>query len=308
MEERQSSGFCLNRTMEFNKANDKMLQTQEELKVMKKKEIDLKVTLEERNQKLKDFLLIMEKEKKDVDTLEKTSFSGILAKIAGNYDEKRDKEYQEYLDAKLEYDQNFEAVTQLKSELARTSEEVRNLESDYLDQKNHLFIAYPEGRAMAEKIETEKKAWYSLRKELLEAKRAVEKVLALSESAKRSFESARGWSTYDTFFHGGLIADIAKYSKIDEANDVVSKINSSTQIMNKELRDVDLAFQESMDTIGQGERFFDIAFDNIFSDWNVRSKIQNNLSSLNQYINKLHSTLRIIDNKLSEVSRRLEKL
>lgn len=294
--------------MEFNKAYDKLLQTEEELKVMKKKEIEFKVILEEKKQALKDFLSIMEKEKKDIEILEKTSFSGILAKIAGNYDEKRKKEYQEYLDAKLEYDRNFEAVNQLKSELERTSEEVNNLQSDYLDQKNHLFIAYPEGRAMAEKIETEKKAWYSLRKELLEAKRAVEKVLALSESAKRSFESARGWSTYDTFFRGGLLADIAKYSKIDEANEVVSRISSSTQIMIKELRDVDLAFHENMDTIGQGERFFDIAFDNIFSDLNVRSKIQNNLSSINRYIIQLESTLRILDNKLNDVARNLAKL
>jgi hypothetical protein len=294
--------------MEFNKAYDKLLQTEEELKVMKKKEIEFKVILEEKKQALKDFLSIMEKEKKDIEILEKTSFSGILAKIAGNYDEKREKEYQEYLDAKLEYDRNFEAVNHLKSELERTSEEVKNLQSDFLDQKNHLFIAYPEGRAMAEKIETEKKAWYSLRKELLEAKRAVEKVLALSESAKRSFESARGWSTYDTFFRGGLIADIAKYSKIDEANEVVSRISSSTQIMIKELRDVDLAFHENMDTVGQGERFFDIAFDNIFSDLNVRSKIQNNLSSINRYIIQLESTLRILDNKLNDVARNLAKL
>lgn len=294
--------------MEFNNAYDKMLRIEEDLKVMKKKEVELKVMLEERNKTLKNFLLIMEKEKKDVETLEKTSFSGILAKISGNYDEKRDKEYQEYLDAKLEYDQNSEAVKHLKSELNRASEEVRNLESDYRSQKDHLFIAYPEGRVMAEKIETEKKAWYSLRKELLEAKRAVENVLSLSHSAKKSFESARGWSTYDTFFRGGLLADIAKYSKIDEANNAVSRISSSSNIMNKELRDVDLTFHENMDNIGQGERIFDIAFDNIFSDWNVRSKIQNNLSSLNLYISKLESTLRILDNKLSEVNHHLEKL
>ena len=182
------------------------------------------------------------------------------------------------------------------------------MESDYRSQKDHLFIAYPEGRVMAEKLEAEKKAWYSLRKELLEAKRAVENVLTLSESAKRSFESAQGWSTYDTFFRGGLITDIVKYSKIDEANDAVSRISSSSNIMNKELRDVDIAFHENMDTIGQGERFFDIAFDNIFSDWNVRSKIQNNLSRLNLYISKLERTLRILDNKLSEVNHHLEKL
>ena len=294
--------------MEFNNAYDKMLRIEEDLKVMKKKEIELKIMLEEKNKEFKDFLLIMDKEKKDVDTLEKTSFSGILAKISGNYDEKRDKEYQEYLDAKMKYDQTFEAVNHLKSELNRTSEEVRNLESDYRSQKDHLFIAYPEGRVMAEKLEAEKKAWYSLRKELLEAKRAVENVLTLSESAKRSFESAQGWSTYDTFFRGGLITDIVKYSKIDEANDAVSRISSSSNIMNKELRDVDIAFHENMDTIGQGERFFDIAFDNIFSDWNVRSKIQNNLSSISQYISKLESTLRILDNKLSEVNRHLTKL
>jgi len=50
--------------MEFNNAYDKMLQTQEELKIMKKKEIDLKIMLQERSQALKDFLRIMDKRKK----------------------------------------------------------------------------------------------------------------------------------------------------------------------------------------------------------------------------------------------------
>jgi len=60
--------------MEFNNAYDKLLQTEEELKVMKKKEIEFKVILEEKKQALKDFLSIIEKEKKDIEILEKTSF------------------------------------------------------------------------------------------------------------------------------------------------------------------------------------------------------------------------------------------
>lgn len=293
--------------MNFMDAQDKLFIKAEELKVMNKKETDLKEMLLKRTESLEAFLAIMDEEKNDIETLDKTSLSGIMAKIAGNYDQMHEEEYQEYLNAKTEYDMQRHVVRKLKNEVARTSTEIARLSQEYESQKENLFIDYPEGKEMAEKYKVEKKASFALRKEMVEARRAVEDVLTLSRAAAESFEDAQEWSAYDTIFKG-VIADITKYSKVDEASEAVLLIHSSSLIMNKELKDVDLAFDESMNIISANEKFFDMEFDNIFSDWNVTSKIQNNLSSLNAYIIRLESLLSTLDVRISEVSDLLSRL
>ena len=273
--------FPLKMNMNFMEAQDNLFIMAEELKVMNKKAIDLKDMLLRRTEDLKTFLTIMDEEKKDVEALKKTTLSGIMAKIAGNYDKLRDREYQEYLDAKTKYNLHYHVVNKLKSEVERAGSEIARLTQEYINQKDRLFIAYPEGMDMAEKYKVEKTASYTLRKELLEAKRAVEDVLTLSRNARVCFEDTQEWSLYDTFFKGVMLKDSAKYLRIDQANEAISLIHSFSLIMNKELKDVDMAFNESINIISADEKFFDMEFDNIFGDWNVTSKIKNNLSSLN---------------------------
>ena len=288
-------------------AQDKLFIMAEELKVMNKKEADLQDMLLRRTEGLEAFLAVMDEEKKDIETLEKTTLSGIMAKIAGNYDQMHDEEYQEYLDAKTEYDRQRHVVRKLKNEVARIGIEIARLSQEYESQKDNLFIAYPEGKEMAEKYKVEKRASFALRKEMVEARRAVEDVLTLSRTATESFEDSQAWSAYATIFKG-VIADITQYSKVDEASEAILLIHSSSLIMNKELKDVDLAFDESLNIISANEKFFDMEFDNIFSDWNVTSKLQNNLSSINAYIIRLERLLSMLDVRISEVTDLLSRL
>ncbi|MFH5835704.1 hypothetical protein ACHAL6_06485 [Proteiniclasticum sp. C24MP] len=294
--------------MNYNEAYDKLLGYQEDILVLKSKLSDNRKQLEEKNSQLKSFLQIMKKEKKDVEALEGLSISSILSKISGSYDEKIDKESEEYLLAKIRYDEMNTSMMNLKKEMERQHSEIRNLEKEHAELKAHILVSYPEGVALSQEIEAKKKELFYVRKEIVEAIKAVENVTALSLEAESKLSSAKSWSTYDTFFGGGIIGDLVKYSRLDEANQHIAEINSAADIMQKELQDVDLAIENKMEHIGGGERFFDIAFDNIFSDWSIRGKITSNLEHIQNFLSELRSISEHLRGKMIEIDRELSNL
>ena len=294
--------------MNYNEAYDKLLGYQEDILVLKSKLSDNRKLLEEKNTQLDSFLQIMKKEKRDVDQLEGLSISSILSKIFGSYDEKFSKESEEYLLSKIRYDEMNTSLMNLKKEMERQQSEIRGLEKDHAKLKAHILVSYPEGTALSEEIESRKKELFSVRKEIAEAIRAVEAVTALTLEAENKLSSAKSWSTYDTFFGGGIIGDLVKYSKLDEANQHIAEINSAAEHMQKELQDVDLALENKMEHIGGSERFFDIAFDNIFSDWSIRGKISSNLENIKAFLSELHTISEQLRGKMKEIDREISNL
>lgn len=294
--------------MNYKEAYDKLLGYQEDILVLKSKLSDNRKLLEEKNDQLVSFLQTMKKEKRDVDQLEGLSISSILSKISGSYDEKLRKESEEYLLSKIRYDEMNTSLMNLKKEMERQQSEIRDLEQNHAKLKEHILVSYPEGTALSEEIESRKKELFSVRKEIAEAIRAVEAVTALTLEAENKLSSAKSWSTYDTFFGGGIIGDLVKYSKLDEANQHIAEINSAAELMQKELQDVDLAIENKMEHIGGSERFFDIAFDNIFSDWSIRGKITSNLDHIRTFLSELQTISEQLRGKMMEIDRELSSL
>jgi len=294
--------------MNYKEAYDTLLGYHENILVLKAKISDNRKQLEEKNNELNSFLQIMKKEQKDVEALEGLSISSILSKVSGSYDEKLKKESEEYLLAKIRYDEQNTSILNLKKEIERQQIEIRALENEHARLKEHILISYPEGIALSSEIEAKKKELFYVRKEIVEAINAVENVVSLASEAENKLSSAKSWSTYDTFFGGGIIGDLVKYSKLDEANQHIANINSAAEIMKKELKDVDLAIENKMEHIGGGERFIDIAFDNIFSDWSIRGKISSNLEHIQRFLSDLHSISDHLRKKMIEIDRELANL
>lgn len=294
--------------MNYKEAYDELLGYHEDILVLKAKLGDNRKQLEEKSSELNSFLQIMKKEQKDVEALEGLSISSILSKVSGSYDEKFKRESEEYLLAKIRYDEQNTNILNLKKEMERQQNEIRALENEHARLKEHILISYPEGIALSSEIEAKKKELFYVRKELVEAINAVENVVSLTLDAENKLSSAKSWSTYDTFFGGGIIGDLVKYSKLDEANQHIAEINSAAEIMHKELQDVDMAIENKMEHIGGGERFIDIAFDNIFSDWSIRGKISTNLEHIQRFLSDLHSISDHLRKKMIEIDRELSNL
>lgn len=85
--------------------------------------------------------------------------------------------------------------------------------------------------------------------------------------------NAGAWSTYDTFFGGGMISDMAKYHRLDQAAQLIRESDQALAHLATELADVGVGGVGGI-RVDEMTRFFDVWFDNIFSDLAVRQRIR----------------------------------
>lgn len=109
-------------------------------------------------------------------------------------------------------------------------------------------------------------------REIDEAARALHAARVALADALQKLDSAGGWSTYDTFFGGGMITDLMKHSRIDEATASLTQVNRALERLSVELADIDAPALRGVE-ISQTLAVFDVLFDNVFADWMVRERI-----------------------------------
>ncbi|WEK13266.1 MAG: hypothetical protein P0Y48_12510 [Candidatus Microbacterium phytovorans] len=109
-------------------------------------------------------------------------------------------------------------------------------------------------------------------REIDEAAQALHAARVALADALQKLDSAGGWSTYDTFFGGGMITDLMKHSRIDEATASLTQVNRALERLSVELADIDAPALRGVE-ISQTLAVFDVLFDNVFADWMVRERI-----------------------------------
>ncbi|ABX41099.1 coiled-coil domain-containing protein [Lachnoclostridium phytofermentans] len=291
--------------MTYQEASNELMQLEQEIRVLQQRKYREEQVIEIKKRELEKYTDDLYKEHYDVKQLEKNSIGTLLKKISGNYQKEYEKEMNEYLIAKAKYDEFIIMIEDLHSEVNRYRNEIFHKEQEIKRKKQDIRNNYPEGMEIAKKEEELRKKLYSQKKELEEAITATNRVYELTKDALEQYKSAKSWATYDTFFNGGLISDLIKYNKIDNAVEIVSQLQSATDRMNKELKDVKVAFDSNLNQIDGSTRFFDIAFDNIFTDWSVRNKLSSNVEELTRYCSKVEALLASLRNEKRSVEKQL---
>ena len=109
-------------------------------------------------------------------------------------------------------------------------------------------------------------------REVAEAVDALNTARTALDAALAKLDSAGRWSTYDTFFGGGLVSDMVKHSSINDATEAFREVNRALERLSVELADIGGATIDGVD-VSQTLAVFDVLFDNIVSDWMVRERI-----------------------------------
>ena len=241
----------------------------------------------------------------DVEQMKKDSLSNTLLKLIKRYEGKLDKETQEMLAVKMEYDKASDRVSDLQSELYQLNSRIQVL----LDNKQ-AYEAELKQREDIVKSSITSKAYLIYRKlqeereklgkqlvEIDEAKVVAHLVLGTAQSALEHLQSAEGWATYDIWARGGVISHMAKYSHIDNAQADFNRLSYQVKDLEKELSDI-MIFETTYNVgIDATTRMFDFWFDNIFTDLNVRDKIRADKEEVSKLIQKIKSIIA----KLEEV-------
>ncbi len=122
-----------------------------------------------------------------------------------------------------------------------------------------------------------------------------------------TLDSARSWSSWDTFGGGGLFTDLMKYDRLDDVGRELSAAEKSLRAFTNELADVHLPAAALLD-IDSLTSTFDVWFDNIFTDWAVRERIIDAQRKVTCAVAEVATTVDRIRERRSEIAARLEEL
>lgn len=264
--------------------------------------------LAEKTKKLAECGSIMEKEGRDLKKYESLSLTGLFHTILGNKEEQLEKERQEFLAAKLKYDEAQKSVKDLEAVISRLLKELAAY-GDIDDQYNRIMRA-KEAYIMEHNDEASNRL-LDLVEELAAVKSGIkelEEAIAAGRLAReklgqmiKALESASGWGTFD-ILGGGFLATAVKHSKIDDARSLAVDVQKHLREFGNELEDID-AYAEPDIRIGSFETFADYFFDGLISDWIVQSRINDSLNNALEVRSSVEEILGRLDRKLEEAQR-----
>lgn len=276
--------------------------------------------LKEQENRLTDKLKLLrrelEKENKDVERLEKITLSTVLYVIINKRVEKLDKEKEEAYLAKLKYDSTVAEIEAVREQIKVCIADLNSLngiDEEYQAAYNERLAELKRsGGVYSEEIATLEKeiadADYR-KKESEEAKNVAKRALSLVCDITDELESAKSWSTYDTFFGGGMIADLSKHEHLDNAQNLVETLQDQLSVLKAELKDVNID-SDIYVRIDGFARFADYFFDNFFTDLTVDDSINSSLSRIESIKYELEATIKKLDEmykssvKLSDLKRK----
>lgn len=294
--------------------NEKLIRLKEDIvlkKILDKKLKNLSLQLEKDKSELYELEVNLKKEYKDVEKLKKLSFASIVATVMSNKDEKLEKEHQEYIMAKIKYDEFSSKVESLKENIENIKSRLDTLkycENEYkvlLNKKLELIKLYgdQDKKIKLSNIEEEIEVMLLEKKEIEEAESAGRDLLRAANLAKDSLNSAKNWGIFD-IAGGDMLSSIAKHNKINEAEAQFRRVSSLISRFNKELGDIKFeGLSFSTTTIA-----FDIFFDNIFTDFSVQNKINSSLDNIRNLIRRVEDILSTLNSKKISINSRISNL
>lgn len=259
-------------------------------------------------------------EQADVDRLEGRSLAAFFYNVIGRMDERLNKEREEAYAARVKYDAAARELEAVENDLCRCQAEYNELngcERQYENVLNEKAAAVKAaGGVTAEEIlrlEERKAFLESQKKELREACSAGRAALGTAEQVLGSLGSAENWGTWD-LLGGGLLADMAKHSHLDDAQSSIEHLQSQLRRFKTELADVTIHADMQVNVDGF-LRFADYFFDGLFADWAVmdrisqsQSQVQSTKSQIESVLFRLNSMLMRAEQEQTQVKEKLDAL
>jgi DNA repair exonuclease SbcCD ATPase subunit len=254
-------------------------------------------------------------EERDVLRLKQSSLVGLWYDLIGRRAEQIAKEEEEAAHAHLHFAEAEERLHTLegeRSELVATlgalGKAADQLEDLLAEKRRLIRVQYPEAADRLLDWDQEAHDLQRLQVELAEAKAAGSRAVAALEGMADALESAHRLGVWDTWTRGGILVDLAKHDRLDDAEDWAHEVQAALVAFQRELRDVDVAVQAPTIEIDGWDRGLDIFFDNIFTDWSILRKIEDAMERVEQAGFQLNDLADRLDRQAAQGETDLERV
>ena len=261
------------------------------------------------------------KEQEDVEKLEGRSLANYFYKVIGKLDDKLDQERKEAYAAKVKLDAAERELAGIESDIKEIQEQITDVLVAETRYKDALELKRRQlkdsGTQVADQILSMEERIAALQAQKQEIKEAISAGYSARSTADRilsELEDADGWNTWDMFGGGGIITHMAKHSHLDEAQDLVSDLQSKLRRFKTELADIQITANMQVNVDGF-LRFADYFFDGLFADWAVGDKINQSMNSvsstksqISRTLDKLNSMEQAADRGIASLKQQLDEL
>ena len=259
----------------------------------------------------------MRQEQEDVERLNSRNLTALYYRVTGKMGEKLSKEEQEAYAAAVKYDSansELQAVNEKIEEYRKQLSDLRGCGRKYqalLEEKKEEIkkTVTPDAVRI---IEIEEKISFqkTRQKEIDEAVSAGRRAQNITIEIINSLDEAKSWSTVD-IIGGGILSDMIKYDAIGNAKRMTDQLQLALRNFRAELADVTEEMHGDIYTeISSTLCFADYFFDNLFTDWLVRNRINESRNKAEQtceQIQKVLQNLHQIKEQNICIQRQLEK-
>ncbi|MEO5583406.1 MAG: hypothetical protein ABIR66_11995 [Saprospiraceae bacterium] len=259
--------------------------------------------------------LSMQKEFQDIEALEKIGMKALFYKVLGSQEEQVEKERQEYLHASLKYDQVRKSLELLEFEYNILSKKTGSLSAieqrlNQLSTEQEKEILNMPGAASLEikKIYSQIESQQRLKIDISEANKAGIKSLECIDAVIAGLQQAHNWGQWDMSGKNPM-SNHLKYTAIDKAKDWAYEANRQLKVFEKELLDVYHKIPEDFKSqLDSFNRFIDVFFDNLITDWIIQQKIYNALNNTLNIRDKVVRMLKTLETEVPKVDKVIEDL
>ncbi|MBK6817919.1 MAG: hypothetical protein IPG82_21350 [Saprospiraceae bacterium] len=257
----------------------------------------------------------MRKEFEDIENLEKLGMKALFYKVLGSQEEQLEKERQEYLQASLKYDQvrkNLELLEFEYNILKKKSGNLATIEQKLNDlsvRQEKELINMPGAAALEiKKIYLQIDQQERLKIDISEAIKAGLKALECIDAVIAGLQQAHNWGQWDVSGRNPM-SNHLKYSAIDKAKDWAYESNRQLKVFEKELLDVYKQIPEDFQLhIDSFNRFIDVFFDNLITDWIIQQKIYNALNNTLNIRDKVVRMIKTLEGENPKVAQTISTL
>ncbi|RLD21186.1 MAG: hypothetical protein DRI69_04760 [Bacteroidetes bacterium] len=230
---------------------------------------------------------LLKKEEIDLEKLESAGIRALFHKILGDKEKQIEKERQQYLQTALKYNalsKSIDLIEYEKNLLEKKLDRISVVEQRYehlikLREKELLGSDTEAGRALlalSKKIDIR----HIELKDIDEAIVAGNEALNYVRTLEKQLQKAKNWGQWDTYGNGSGSSWL-KHQAVDKAREVLHRVRHSLLNFQKELSDVyEDAYIDINLRMEKIDRFVDIFFDNLITDWIVQQKIKKALDNV----------------------------
>lgn len=255
------------------------------------------------------------KEQRDVERFEGGSLASFFYNVIGRADEKLTQERQEAYEAAVKYDAAVRQLQSVEYDISAAQEALRPLggsearyEAALSAKAAAIKAAGGEDAQRLAQLQNKCAEAESMRKEADEAISAGNAALEMVRDVLAKLDSADSWGTFDVF-SDGILADIMKHSKLDEAQDGIERLQVQLRRFKTELADVAVYANIQVNVDGF-MRFADYFFDGLFADLMVLDRIssaQEQTANVKRQVENAISRLRDIRRRAEEEAAAADK-